>query len=161
MVVHEESLWTTPRIEPGPRGTVLIQTDVYTPNVDLYDAGLNMIARIEGDWTPPRQSEVVKQGLLERTDGAMVASESCRALRHLFTVANNEIWLQKPGRDGDPVFAAFDISGQSLGEIRLTGITGGTENMVLFQDLLLTFEELEDGEGGALKQTFRLYRLPK
>lgn len=158
-VVHEENLWIIPRIEPGPNGTLLVQPDVFAPNVDVYDRDLRMVARIAGGWTPPLQAESVKQTMLEQTGGAKIAAETERALPHLWAFADREIWLQKPAEGAEPVFAAYDLAGCSLGDVRIAGIDGGVEHMVLHEGLLLTFAECEDGTGAIARQAFRLYRL--
>ncbi|MEZ4387814.1 MAG: hypothetical protein R3D98_09595 [Candidatus Krumholzibacteriia bacterium] len=158
-VVKEQDLWFTPRIETGPRGTVLVQADVYEPDVDVYDPDLNRIARIEGGWTPPAQSEEYRQALLEKTNGAEIAADTERALPHLFCFDNREIWLQKQVPEGGPIFATYDVSGASHGFVYITGIDASTESMALLDTRLLTFEEFEDGVGGARRQLFRVYRL--
>jgi hypothetical protein len=94
-----------------------------------------------------------------RTDGAQVAAETMRALPHLFCFDNREIWLQKRTQERGPVFAAYDIHGVSLGQVRIDGIEGDYENMALYGNTLLTFDETEDGVGGVHSQVFRVYRL--
>jgi hypothetical protein len=159
MVIKERDLWHAPRIEPGPRGTVVVQPDVYEPDVDVYDRELERIAQIEGGWTPPTQSEEYRQAMALETDGAKVAAETLRALPHLFCFDNREIWLQKRMPDSSLVFAAYNAHGEDLGYVHLVGIEGSIENMALLGRTLLTFEEIEDGTGGLSRQVFRVYRL--
>lgn len=78
---------------------------------------------------------------------------------HLCELTDREIWLQKPAEGAEPVFAAYDLAGRSLGDVRIAGLEGGVEHMVLHEELLLTFAECEDGTGAIARQTFRLYRL--
>jgi len=157
-VVNEREIWVKPRIEAGPRGTLIVQTDLYEPDVDIYDRDLNVIARIRGDWLPIRQTEEYMQEFSDKSQGRTAAAGVERSLPHIFIHGDSEIWLQKPG-EPRPLFATYDLEGKSLGDLRITGLEGRTDKMVLHEGMLMTFEEVEDSSGGVVSQTFRLYRL--
>jgi len=158
-VVNERVLWNKPRIEAGPCGMLVVQTDVYEPDVDIYDRDLNKIAEIRGDWMPIRQSEEFMDEFLAKSRGVTAAAGVQRSLPHIFAFDETEVWLQKPSESHFPCFVAYSVDGVHLGDVLIRGIEGSTESMVMHDGLLMTFEEVEDGTGGITDQTFRLYRI--
>ncbi len=157
--MNEAILWSKPRIESGPQGTLIVQPDVFAPVVDVYDVELKKLVSIVGDWKPEPRPRAEMDAILTKTSGAKIPSPVCRALPHVFAVRDEEIWLQKTVADSHLTFATYSASGRYLGDIRLPDRFRRGCRLSIHGDLLLCFEE-EDGDGeDDLRQTFSLYKL--